>query len=129
MLGGRFGYFLFFSARGGGRGSPRRQEGGGRFFIENPTERGRGREGVCGELGNFGGEGGGALYFLLGPETSTKLWVRKNPAKFPPNFPQNFPAKKQEKFTDELLQARSENNVHFMVYASLTCHFKSLLRL
>ena len=31
-----FGYFLFFSARGRGRGSSRRQEGGGcRFSIEN----------------------------------------------------------------------------------------------
>ena len=29
VLGGRFGYFLFFSGRGGGRGSLRRQEGGG----------------------------------------------------------------------------------------------------
>ena len=52
-------------------GSPRRQEGGGgSFFIENPREGGgkregpRGREGVCGELGNFWG--GGAKYFLRG---------------------------------------------------------------
>ena len=35
--GGRFGYFLFFSARGGGGGSEAaRRGGGGRFFIENP---------------------------------------------------------------------------------------------
>ena len=53
--------------------------GGGRFFIEN-TRRGggfqegegpRGREGVCGELGNF--LGWGALnFFFFGAETSTK---------------------------------------------------------
>ena len=34
------------------------------------SRRGRGREGVCGELGNLGG--GGAKYFFGGPETSTK---------------------------------------------------------
>ena len=34
---------------------------------------------------------------------------QKNPAKFPPNFPPNLPAKnKIKKFTDELLQERSE---------------------
>ena len=40
-----FFFFIFVSAWGGGRGSPRRQEGGGgRFFIEIP----RGGEGwVC----------------------------------------------------------------------------------
>ena len=31
-----FRYFLFFSARGWGRGSPRRREGGGSVFIESP---------------------------------------------------------------------------------------------
>ena len=52
-LGGRFGYFLFFSARGRGRGIPRRREGGGeRFFTENP------RRGVC-RVGWGGGGGGG----------------------------------------------------------------------
>ena len=64
-LGGRFGYFLFFSAWGGGRGV----RGVGRgIFIENPRRGGgvlqegegpRGREGVCGELGNLKGGGGG----------------------------------------------------------------------
>ena len=33
---------IFFSAREGGRGSPRGQDGGGRFFIENPTRGGGG---------------------------------------------------------------------------------------
>ena len=36
---------------------------------------------------------------------------KKIPGKFPPNFPlnfPNFPAKNQNKFTDELLQARRE---------------------
>ena len=64
VLGGRFEYFLFFSARegegesealGGGRGV--------RFLLKIPqgggvSRRGRGREGVCGELGNFWGGGG-----------------------------------------------------------------------
>ena len=36
LLGGRFGYFLFFSAWGGGRGSPRRRRGGGRFLLKFP---------------------------------------------------------------------------------------------
>ena len=47
--------------------------GGVRFFIENPRRGGvsrrvgpRGREGVCSELGNWGG---GAKYFLFGAET------------------------------------------------------------
>ena len=33
LLGGRFGYFSFCSARGGGRGSPRRREWGGLLDI------------------------------------------------------------------------------------------------
>ena len=33
LLGGRFEYSLFFSARGGEGGSPRRQEGGGSIFY------------------------------------------------------------------------------------------------
>ena len=75
FLGGRFGCFYFFHVRGGGRGSPRRREGGGRSFIENPTRGGvsrtgreglRGREGVCGELVFFGG--GGGNFFFLAPK-------------------------------------------------------------
>ena len=73
LLGGRFGYFLFFFLLGNGEiGGPRLREGGGRFFIES-TRRGggspgregpRGREGVCGELRNF--LGGGLNNFLGG---------------------------------------------------------------
>ena len=81
-LGGRFGYFLFFSARGGGRGSPRRQEGGGgiHFLLKIPGGGGfqegpRGREGVCGELGNLGG--GGAKYFFSGPKRPPSKFVKK----------------------------------------------------
>ena len=66
-LGGRFGYFLFFSARGGGRGSPRHQEGGGDpFFIENPKRggggvfrRGRGAGRVSAVNWGIWGGGGG----------------------------------------------------------------------
>ena len=63
--------FLFCSGREKG-GSPRRQEGGkgDRFLIENPrrgggSRSGRGREGVCGELGNFFW-GGGLNFFFRG---------------------------------------------------------------
>ena len=57
---GRFGYFFIFSARGRGRGSPRRQEGGGGQFFPWKSQEGggsprrggpRGLQGVCGELG------------------------------------------------------------------------------
>ena len=54
-----------FEALGGGGG-------GDRFLIENPRRGGgfpgggpRGREGVCGELGNFGG---GAKYCFSWPK-------------------------------------------------------------
>ena len=66
--------FNFFLLVKGGRGSPRRQEGGASvFFTENPTRgggvsrRGRGREGVSGELGNLGG-GWGLNIFFGGPK-------------------------------------------------------------
>ena len=70
ILGGRFGYFIFFSARGGGRGSLRRLEGrGDRFVIENPS-RGGGAEGPGGclrQIGEFWGVNvGGAKYFFRG---------------------------------------------------------------
>ena len=54
VLGGRFGYFLFFSDRGRGKGSPSRWEGGGGWsFIENPRTGGVSRRG--------GGGAGGRL--------------------------------------------------------------------
>ena len=71
-LGGRFGYFLIFSGRGGegefevpGRGvglgfSLKIPGGGGGCFQE-----GEGPEGVCGKSGKFGG---GAKYFFSGPK-------------------------------------------------------------
>ena len=78
-LGGRFGYFLFFSARGRGRGSARRREGGGDFLLKIPggevsraggSRGARGREGVCGEFG-----GRGAKYFFFGAEIPTKQGI------------------------------------------------------
>ena len=80
FLGGRFGCFYVFSAwggEGGVRGAGVRR-GAGRFFIENPrrgvVSRPRGREGVCGELGNFlRGGGGGVNFFFFGAEMSTKI--------------------------------------------------------
>ena len=74
--------FVFFFSRGGERGSLRRREGGGdRFFIENPRRAGgspaqegpRGRESVCGELGNLGG---GAKYFFSGPKCPPRQLIR-----------------------------------------------------
>ena len=55
---------FYFFLLGEGRGIPRRQAGrGDRFFSENPgggsSRRVRGREGVCGESGNYWGGGGG----------------------------------------------------------------------
>ena len=60
---------VFYLLGGRGRGSPRHQEGEGRFFAETPRRGGlpgvggggaRGREGVCGEWGE-------AKYFFSGP--------------------------------------------------------------
>ena len=68
-LAGRFGYFLVFSARGGGRESPRRWEGrGGRFLIEIPgggggSQGGGGAEGQGGCLRRIGELGGGLNIF------------------------------------------------------------------
>ena len=77
LLGGRFGYFLFFSARGRGRGSPRGHEGrASAFLIEDPTRGGGvfpgggGWEGVCGESGNFLG---GSKFFFWGPKRPPRL--------------------------------------------------------
>ena len=59
---------------GEGEGSPRHREGGGGdwLYIENPRTGGsprgaRGREGVCGELGNLG-RGGAKYVFFSGPK-------------------------------------------------------------
>ena len=72
-LGGRFGYFLFFLLGEGGRGVRGRREGGGSIFHCKSRGGGlqegkgpRGQEGVCGELGIFGG--GGPKYFFSGPK-------------------------------------------------------------
>ena len=62
ILGGRFEYFLFFSARGRGRGSPRCQEGAGVSFYWKY----QGGGGFSHE-GGGGGEGpGGCLRGILG---------------------------------------------------------------
>ena len=62
-LGGRFGYFLFFSVRGAGRESPRRRGGGDQFVIENPRGGGPGGAEGVGRVSaaNWGifGRGGG----------------------------------------------------------------------
>ena len=74
-----FRIFFIFSARGGGRGSLRRREGGS-IFIENPrrgfSRRGRGRGAgrvSAGELGEFGGGEGGYIFFF-GAEMSHQVF-------------------------------------------------------
>ena len=66
---------LYFSCSGEKGESEAPGKGGGSVFIENPRRGGggfqegegsSGREGVCGELGNFFW-GGGAKYFFSGP--------------------------------------------------------------
>ena len=74
-LGGRFGLFLFFLLRVGGRGKSEAlgRGGGGSvfFFIEMPGggwgPAARVQEGVCGEWGNLEGWGG-LSFFISGPE-------------------------------------------------------------
>ena len=69
--------FIFFCS-GSGKGESEAQgREGWDFLLKIPGGGGssgeeglRCREGVCGELGNF--EGGGAKYFFLGAEMSTK---------------------------------------------------------
>ena len=61
-----FYFCLFGEGEGGVRGA---RKGGDRFFIENPRreefpgEGPRGWEGVCNELGNFGGGWGLNIFF------------------------------------------------------------------
>ena len=55
QLGGRFGYFLFFSGRGRGKGESEVPGRGGRFLIENPRRlRGGGSPGGGGAEGPEG---------------------------------------------------------------------------
>ena len=74
LLGGRFGYFLFFFCSREGKGSPRRRKGAGvRFLMKisgggGGSPGGRGVEGPGGclrRMGNLGG-GGGLNIFLGG---------------------------------------------------------------
>ena len=77
-LGGRSEYFFSFFCSGRAKGESEAPGGGwDRLLIENPrrggSRRGRGREGVCGELGNF--SGGGGQIFFFGAETSSEQIV------------------------------------------------------
>ena len=104
-LGGRFGYFLFFFCSGRGKGESEARRGGGDpFFIENPRRGGggfqegpRGREGVCGELGNFPvllslGVFVSLVFFLL--KISLVFWV------FSAYFPRFLGGSQGEKILD-----------------------------
>ena len=75
---------FFFSARGRGRGSPRRWEGGGTvfFFLKIPGgEVSReGAEGPGGSAANWRiWGGGGAKYIFSGPKCPPSLGVSKGP--------------------------------------------------
>ena len=76
VLGGRFGILNFFSARGRGRGNPRRQGGeGGQFFVENPRSVVGGSPGKGGEGAgrvSAGNLGGGGLIFFWGRNSRQK---------------------------------------------------------
>ena len=79
VLGGRFGSFLFFSARGRGRESPRRREGGqDDFLLKIPggggLPGGWGR--ACGRAGRVfaGNWGGGPKYFVSGSKLPPRVW-------------------------------------------------------
>ena len=68
-------FFIFLSAREGEGGVRARRRGGGSVFLlkipgggVGEFQRGRGREGVCGKLGNFFGGGGIQMFFLSGPK-------------------------------------------------------------
>ena len=89
-LGGRFEYFLFFSARGRGRGSPRRQKGAGvGFLLKTPRgggfshkREGGGRGARRVSEGNFGGgdlniffRGRNAHQAVLSKQYSARLLV------------------------------------------------------
>ena len=89
--------FYVFSARGGGSGSPRRQEGEVRFSTANPRrwvsrrERGRGAGRVS--AANCV-KGGGSKLFFFGAEMSSKIIFREEKQHkhklFGPDFPRTF---------------------------------------
>ena len=75
-------FFIFCSARGGGRGSLRSREGGrDPFLIENPRrggghQDGRGRGAGRASAVNWGIRGGGGKIFFFGAEMSTEKLSR-----------------------------------------------------
>ena len=96
QLGGRLGYFLFFSARGRGKGvRGAGREGGGRFALKIPgggggLQKGGGlQEGEGPRLGGclreIWGGGGGVNIFFCGAEIPTKL-ARLSEFQAPPSY-------------------------------------------
>ena len=67
-LGGRFGYFLFFSARGGEGESGATGRGGFSVFVKNPRRGRVFQEGAAGRVSAGNLEEGGAKYFFSGPK-------------------------------------------------------------
>ena len=67
---------FYFSARGGGRGSPRHREGGGSVFLLKNARRGVSRKGSGRGAGRVSaancGIGGGLNFFFFGAEMSTE---------------------------------------------------------
>ena len=101
-LGGRFDFF--FSARGRGRRSPGRQEGGEAVFIENlrrggGLSKGGARGGREGSAANLGG----ATYFFSGPKRPPRKLQPKIHPRFvskiaPKSVPKIPPPPKKPKF-------------------------------
>ena len=78
ILGGRSGYFYFF-ARGRGRRSPSRWEGGG-FLLKIPGRGGSPGRGAEGPGGSFRQIfWGGAKYFFSGPKCPPRIFSRQLP--------------------------------------------------
>ena len=103
-------FFIFFSARGGGRGVRAVGRGAGRFLLKIPGGGGgvlqegegpRGREGVCSELGNL--EGGGLNIFLFGPKCPPRWRFHEKTW--------NFNAFKWERFCIKIRALRFRSNV------------------
>ena len=78
ILGGRFGYFLFFFGWGQGKGDRHARGGGGDdSLLKIPGGGGFSRAGEGGGCEGLGEFGGGAKYFFFGAEIPTEDFSEK----------------------------------------------------
>ena len=84
-------FYVCLLGEGKGESEALGGRGWGVGFLENPRRGGlqegqRGREAVCGELGNWGG-GGGLTFFLSGPKCPpNKTWPVFTKGRFRPYY-------------------------------------------